>query len=132
MSNGKNVAPQPIENLLKGSPLIEQAVLIGDNRNFISALIYPNYEQVEIWAKTQGITGDRASMAANDKVIEFLTAEVTKLCSDLSNYERVKKIALLENELTQDSGELTPTMKVKRRIVNEKFKDKIEGMYAEG
>jgi long-chain acyl-CoA synthetase len=132
MSNGKNVAPQPIENLLKGSPLIEQAVLIGDNRNFISALVYPNYEQVEIWAKTQGITGDRASMAANAKVIEFLTAEVTKLCTDLSNYERVKKIALLENELTQDSGELTPTMKVKRRIVNEKFKDKIEGMYAEG
>ncbi len=131
MSNGKNVAPAPIEQLLKSSPLVEQAVVIGDDRNFISALIYPNYEQVEIWGKANGVAGDRKALAAHPKVLEMLTQECIKLCSDLSNYERVKKIALLENELTQDTGELTPTLKVKRRIIKEKFAGLIEGMYSE-
>ncbi|MEW6279481.1 MAG: long-chain fatty acid--CoA ligase [Candidatus Eremiobacterota bacterium] len=127
MSNGKNVAPQPIENLLKSSPFVEQAVLIGDNKNFISALIFPNFDQL----KAAGVCSDPSQMAKDPKVTEFLTQEAVKLCGELSNYERVKKVAVLPYELTQDTGELTPTMKVKRRVVNEKFKDLIDGMYAE-
>lgn len=130
MSNGKNVAPQPIENLLKSSNYIEQAVVIGDNRNFISALIVPNFPVLETWAKSHGITARDSQLAGERAVHEFLEKHVQDLCRDLSQYEKVKKIALLENELTQEAGEMTPTLKYKRRVILEKYKDKIEAMYA--
>jgi len=129
MSNGKNVAPQPIENLLKSSTYIEQAMIIGDNRNFISALVVPNFVTLEAAVKGLGISGSGPALARDPKVLDFLQKQVTDLCKDLSQYEKVKKIAVLEQEFTQDAGELTPTLKFKRRVIIEKNKDKIEGMY---
>ncbi|HXE73945.1 MAG TPA: long-chain fatty acid--CoA ligase [Candidatus Nitrosotenuis sp.] len=131
MSNGKNVAPQPIENALKSSPFIEQAVVIGDNRNFISALVVPDFAALEAWAKGEGVPTERSALCSHPKTYEKLMSEVNRLCADMNSYERVKKICILEREMTLESGELTPTLKVKRRVVNEKYKDKIEAMYAE-
>jgi long-chain acyl-CoA synthetase len=128
LSNGKKVAPAPIELLLQASPLIEQAVVLGDNRNFVSALVVPAREAV---AARLGVSADLEAMAANPQVLELLTAESERLCSDLSNYERVKKIALLPRELTQEAGDLTPTLKVKRRVVLKAFQTTIEGLYQE-
>lgn len=130
MSNGKNVAPQPIENLLKSSPYIEQAMIIGDNRNFISALVVPSFTQVENWAKGQGIAAKGPALANEPKVLDFLTKHVEELCKDLSQYEKVKKIALVDREFSQDLGELTPTLKFKRRVILDRFKDKVEAIYA--
>ncbi len=128
LSNGKKVAPAPIELLLQASPLIEQAVVLGDNRNFVSALVVPAREAV---AARLGLPADLAALALSPQALELLTAECERLCRDLSNYERVKKIALLPRELTQEAGDLTPTLKVKRRIVLQVFADAIEGLYQE-
>lgn len=130
MSNGKNVAPQPIEQAIKSSPFIEQAVLIGDNRNFISALVVPAFEALKTWAKENGVDPSPEAMADSDKLREFLLKEVERTCEDFSRYEQVKNIALLPHELTQHTGELTPTLKVKRRVVNEKYKHKIDAIYS--
>jgi len=130
MSNGKNVAPQPLEQQIKASPWIEQAVVIGDNRNFVTALVVPAWERLEEWAQGRGIPGDRATLAAHAEVVALLMGEVQVACQDFSNYEKVKKIAVLTRELSMDQGELTPTLKVKRRVVNERFHQEIEGMYS--
>lgn len=132
MSNGKNVAPQPIENLLKSSTYIEQAVVIGDNRNFITALLFPNIATVETWAKANGVSATGVGLVREPKVLAFLEKHVHELCRELSQYEKVKKVALLEHEMTQDTGELTPTLKFKRRVILENYKDKIEAMYEGG
>jgi long-chain acyl-CoA synthetase len=131
MSNGKNVAPQPIEQLVAGSPLIEQCVVIGDNKKFIAALIVPSLLGMKDWCAQNGVAHNLEEMAKSPKVFEFLQAEVNRLCADLSNYERVKSIALLPNELTLEGGEMTPTLKVKRKVVNQKYADKIAALYPE-
>lgn len=131
MSNGKNVAPSPIEQAIKSSKFIEQAVLIGDNRKFISALVVPAFEAVKDWCKENGVSTQPAEMAEDEKLHDFLLQECSRACADFSRYEQVKKIALLGAELSQESGELTPTLKVKRRVVDKKFKDKIDAMYSE-
>jgi long-chain acyl-CoA synthetase len=130
MSNGKNVAPQPIENLLKSSPYIEQAFIIGDNRNFISALVVPAFGALETWAAGKGIRAKGTALAHEPAVLEFLDKHVHELCQELSQYEKVKKIAVLEHEFTQESGELTPTLKFKRRVILDKYKTQIEELYA--
>jgi long-chain acyl-CoA synthetase len=131
MSNGKNVAPQPIEQLLQSSPYIEQAVVLGDNKKFIAALLVPTYANLKDWCDKNGIAHNPDELSNNPKLVEFLQGEVNRLCADLSNYERVKNIALLPREMTQDTGELTPTMKVKRKVVNQKYSDKITALYPE-
>lgn len=128
LSNGKKVAPAPIELLLQASPLIEQAVVLGDNRNFVSALVVPAREAV---AARLGLPADLPALAESPQALELLTAECERLCRELSNYERVKKIALLPRELTQEEGDLTPTLKVKRRVVLKVFQATIEGIYQE-
>ncbi len=130
MSNGKNVAPQPLEQQIKASQWIEQAVVIGDNRNFVTALVVPVWDRLEEWARERGIPADRDALAGHQEVLALLMAEVQTACQDFSNYEKVKKIAVLTRELSMDQGELTPTLKVKRRVVNERFHREIEGMYA--
>ena len=130
LSNGKNVAPQPLEQQLKASPWIEQAVVIGDNRNFVSALLVPVFQRLEEWAREQGLPEDRAALAGHEKVKALLMGEVETACREFSNFEKVKKIAILTRELSMDHGELTPTLKVKRRVVNERFSREIEEMYA--
>ncbi len=130
LSNGKNVAPQPLEQQIKASPWIEQAVVVGDGRNFVGALVVPVYSRIEEWAAEQGLPTERASLLAEPRLRDLLFAEVQSACQDFSNYEKVKKIAVLDRELTMDQGELTPTLKVKRRVVDEHFRREIEEIYS--
>lgn len=131
-SGGKYLAPQPIESMLKGSIYIAQVMLIGDNRKFPSALIVPNWETLEGYAKAQGVGGSRADLCKNQKVVDMLFKEVQRLTPDLAPYEKIKKIALIEKEFTIENGELTPTLKVKRRVIEEHYKDVIDKMYEGG
>lgn len=131
MSNGKNVAPQPIEQLIQSSPYVEQCVVLGDNKKFIAALIVPTYANLKDWCNQNSIAHDPDALSTNPKLVEFLQGEVNRLCADLSGYERVKAIALLPRELTLEHGEMTPTLKVKRKVVNQKYSDKIGALYPE-
>ncbi len=130
MSNGKNVAPQPIENLLKTSNFIEQAMVVGDNRNYVTALIVPNFTVLETWARANGINERGSALANNAQVLAHYESLVTQICRELSQYEKVKKVALLEQELTQERGELTPTLKFKRREILKRYREKVDAMYA--
>lgn len=129
LSNGKNVAPSPIEQAIKESRFIEQCVLLGDERNFISALVVPAYDAFSSWCKENGVSEDPAEMADDERVVEFLTGITLEACQPFSRYEQVKKIAVLPRELTQEDGELTPTLKIKRRVVSQNFADRIEAIY---
>jgi long-chain acyl-CoA synthetase len=128
LSTGKYVAPQIIENRLIESGYIEQTVVIGYQRKFCSALIVPNYDNVERRLKSQGksLTDD----LSNDPAVhELIQEEVDKVNADLSPWETVKKFVLLKDAFTIESGELTPTQKVKRSVVQERYEDEIESMY---
>lgn len=131
-SGGKYIAPQPIEQLIKGSNFVNQVVLIGNGRKFPAALIVPNWERVESYAQLKGIKAKtHAELCKHPRLIDLFERQIAGLTTELAQYERVKKVALLENELTIDSGELTPTLKVKRRVVDEKYHDLIDALYAE-
>ncbi len=129
-SGGKYIAPQPIEQMIKNSPFVNQVVLVGNGRKFAAALIVPNWERIESYAELKGLeTRDHAKLCGHPRVIDLMERQVQDLTSSLAQYERVKKVALLENELTIQGGELTPTMKVKRRVVDEKYRDVIDSLY---
>jgi len=131
-SGGKNVAPQPIENLLKQNPYIANAVIVGGRRKFIAALIVPNFEKLEEYAKLHDISYARPQdLIKNNAVIEFLLEEVDRTTPYLAPYEKVKKIALLDRDFEIERGEITPTLKVKRKIIEEKYKDLIDALYRE-
>lgn len=131
-SGGKNVAPQPIENLLKLSPYISNAVVIGDRRRFISALIAPNFEKLAEYAKSRGIPYETNSdLIGNGKILSFMQKEVDQATPDLASYEKIKKVALLERDFEITRGEMTPTLKVKRNIVEQKYKNIIDALYKE-
>ncbi len=132
-SGGKYIAPQPIENAFKTGRWIAEAIVIADSRPFPSALLVPKFEALEPWAREQGLSfADRAALLALPQVQELLRAEVDRVNANLPQYEKIKKWRALDRELTQDAGELTPTLKVKRKVVLGKFRDLIESMYAEG
>jgi long-chain acyl-CoA synthetase len=129
---GKFVAPQPIENLLKVSPLILNAVLVGDARKFIAALIVPNFANVEVAAREKGRTfASHTALAADPWVHELIGREVERVNSSLAQYETVKRFALLDDDFTFDGGQLTFTLKLKRRVIAERYREIIEGLYAE-
>jgi long-chain acyl-CoA synthetase len=131
-SSGKYVAPQMIEGLLNQSEFIEQAVIIGDKRKYVSALIVPDFERLRAWSKEQGVESkDKGEMIADRRVFDMMKAEVGRLTRELADYEKVKKVALLPGEFTVDGGELTPTLKVRRRVVEQKYNDLIESLYKE-
>ena len=131
-SGGKYIAPQPLEQLIKGSRFVNQVVLIGNGRKFPAALIVPDWERVESYAQMKGIkTASRGELCKHPRIIDLFERQVAGLMPDVAQYERVKKVALLENELTIDGGEMTPTLKVKRRIVDEKYRDVIDRLYAD-
>lgn len=131
MSNGKNVAPQPIENLLKTSPYIEQVAVIGDNKKYISALIVPNYKELEKKVKSFGAKIDTLKELCEDtNTINFMKKEITSITRDkLARFEEIKKFTLLPHEFTQEKNEITPTLKLKRKVINTNFKDEITSMY---
>jgi len=131
-AGGKNVAPQPIENVLKTSSYISNAVVIGDKRKFISALIVPNFEKLEEYAKSNSITFTSFSdLAKNERVLNLMMDEVDQLTPNLASYEKIKNIALLNREFEIGEGEITPTLKVKRNIIEEKYRDLIDSLYEE-
>jgi len=131
-SGGKNIAPQPIENILKTSPYISNAVVIGDKRRFMSALIVPDFEKLEEYARFNNIPfNSHTDLVKNDEIIRFIESEVDRRTPDLSSYEKIKKITLLDREFEIEKGEITPTLKVKRNIVEEKYKDLIDALYKE-
>jgi long-chain acyl-CoA synthetase len=129
-SGGKNVAPQPIERLLLTDKYITQVVVIGDQRNFISALIVANLATLRRWAAAAGVpyTSDE-DLVSKPEAVAKVMARVERLNGQLSNYERVRKIILLHEEMTLESGLLTPTLKVKRKAVNERYANQIEALY---
>ncbi len=131
-SGGKYIAPSPIEQMIKGSQFVSQVVLIGNNRKFASALIVPDFESLKGFSKSEGLNlKSPTEFCQNSAIIKLLEKEIDQLTNNLSKFEKVKKIALLENELTVEGGELTPTLKVKRRVVDEKYNQIIEKIYAD-
>ena len=130
-SGGKNVAPAPIENALVNSPYIEQAVVIGDKRNFISALIVPTEEAVkkELNAQGKSVSGSDI-MSDNPDVKALIQKEVDIAMAGFSNYERVKEFTILPRLFTIEDGELTPTLKVVRKVVLDNFSDSVEKIYS--
>jgi long-chain acyl-CoA synthetase len=129
LSNGKNVAPAPIEARLKTSPFIAQAVLLGDRQNVVSALIVPEFERLRQWAKEAGIaTEDNAALIADPRARRQIKSEIDRLSKELADFEKPRRFALLQRDFTIDSGELTPTLKLKRRVIAEKYADIIAGM----
>jgi long-chain acyl-CoA synthetase len=131
-SGGKYISPQPIERAILGSRFVNQVVLIGDGRKFPAALIVPAWEQLESYCRLKGIeVKSRSEMCHHPRIIDLLARQIEKLTPNLARYEKVKRIALLEHELTIEGGELTPTLKVKRRVVAEKYRDVIEQLYEE-
>jgi len=131
-AGGKNVAPQPIESLLKTNPYISTAMVIGDKRKFISALIVPNFEKIEEYAKVNSIPyEDIKGLVKKEEILNFMLAEVDKTTPNLASYEKIKKIGLMDRDFEIDKGEMTPTLKVKRNIVEGKYRDLIDSFYVE-
>ncbi|MES2620734.1 MAG: long-chain fatty acid--CoA ligase [Bacteroidota bacterium] len=129
-SGGKYVAPQPIENKMKESPYIEQIMIVGDAKKFVSALIVPSFLNLKDWAKEKGIEATaNHQVVDNSKIKELINAEVERLNKDFGKWEQIKKFILLTEEWTVEGGELTPTMKVKRKIILEKCRPHVEEMY---
>jgi long-chain acyl-CoA synthetase len=131
-SGGKNIAPQPIENLLKTSAYIANAVVIGDRRRFVSALIVPDFEKLTDYARNQGIPAGRMDDLVRDKrIVDFLLAEAAKATPHLANYERIKKIAVLPRDFEIEKGEITPSLKVRRANVTAEYQALIDALYRE-
>ena len=129
-SGGKNVAPQPMEVSLTSNKYIEQCNVVGDDRNFISALIVPNKENLLAWAEEKGLSGlDYNALCAHELSYDLFDAIVKDTMTNFSRYESVRKFTLIADEWTVDRGELTPKMSIKRKVVIEKHKAEIEEMY---
>ncbi len=131
-SGGKLIAPQPIEGKLKTNLLVAQAALVGDRHKFISVLISPNFAALEAWTRQQGVTAlTRRDLIADSKVQAAYGEIVNKVNSTLANFETMKRFRLVPDEWAIDTGELTPSMKLKRRIINQRYASLIEGLYAD-
>ncbi|MEO6588272.1 MAG: long-chain fatty acid--CoA ligase [Pyrinomonadaceae bacterium] len=131
-SGGKYIAPSPVEQMIKSSRFVSQVVLVGNERKFPAALIVPDFEQLRSFAKNENLNlKSPKDFIENENVLRLFEKEVERHCTELSNYEKVKKIALLKDELTVEGGELTPTLKIKRRVVDEKYKEVIDKIYAD-
>ena len=129
-SGGKNIAPQNIESSLKASRFIEQVAIIGDNRKYLSALIVPAFEELKKWAKKNNISfTDQNDLIMNDEINALIGAEIERNTKSYARVEQIRKFRMLDTEWTQETGELTPSQKVKRRIINEKYAKVIESMY---
>ena len=129
---GKNIAPQPLENMLKLSPFIGTPVLIGDRRKYLVALLVPNFERLERELRERNLQfASPIEMAASPQVREIFQREIDEFNSKLDRQEQVRRFVVLPVEFTVDSGEMTPSLKVKRRVVEEKYKELIDGMYTD-
>jgi long-chain acyl-CoA synthetase len=131
-SGGKYIAPQPIESAIKRSRFVNQVVVIGDERKFPAALIVPQMDMLKSYVELKKIGySDTAELLKHPQIVDLFERQVAKFTGDLSHFEQIKAVALLPQELTVESGELTPTLKVKRRVVTEKYKELINLLYHE-
>lgn len=131
-SGGKFIAPQPIENALKANVLVAQAALIGDKRKYASVIISPHFPLLEDWARANGVTfKDHQELVANAKVRELYRGIIEDVNKKLAHFETIKKILIVPDEFTVAGGEITPTLKLKRRIIEARYKQQIEELYQE-
>ena len=127
---GKNIAPQPLEALLKSSPYVGTPVLIGDRRKYLVALIVPNFDKLERDATGMGVTfRSRQDLVANDRVRELYQREIDRFNSNLDRQEKIRRFALLPRDFTIDDDEITPSLKVKRKMIDKKYKTIIDNLY---
>ncbi|MFQ5353319.1 MAG: AMP-dependent synthetase/ligase [Thermodesulfobacteriota bacterium] len=149
LTTGKNVSPMPIEERLRESPFISQIIVVGDNRNLVAAIIVPDFGRLKVWMKgmesalkaseeaassggtapSEGTEPSDEEVAGNPHVKELIRAEIKRLSGALADFERVHRFALMERAFTVDEGELTPTLKVRRKVVLEKYGDVVESLY---
>ncbi len=131
-AGGKNITPSEFENLLKFSPYVSDAVVIGDRRKFLTCLVMIDYDNVAKYAQDADVTfTDFASLCRTQQVQDLIWSEIDKVNQGFARVETIKKFRLIEHQLTAEDDELTPTMKLKRKLVNEKYKELIESMYAD-
>jgi len=131
-SGGKNIAPQPIENMLKTSPYVGNGVVLGDRRRFIAALIVPNFEKLEEYARQKAIAfSSPEDLVRNPLIVKLLESEVDRVTPLLASYEKVKKILVLARDFDIERGEITPSLKVRRANVTAGYQAEIEAMYRE-
>ena len=129
LANGKNVAPVPIEEQLKSSPYISEAVLFGDEQDVITALIVPNFEQTREWAKMQGLlVQSDAELVALPEVKQLMKQEIDRLTTHLAEFEKVRRFTLLDHPFSIETGELTPTLKVRRHFIKQRYAKELEAM----
>jgi long-chain acyl-CoA synthetase len=128
---GKNIAPAPIENELKNGRWTAQAVVVGDRRPFLVALVVPDFEALAPWAKARGLDGGPAEWVADERVRALFAEEIAHANSHRERFEQIRAFELLPRELTLENGELTPTLKVKRRVVHERYRAALDRLYAD-
>ena len=129
---GKNIAPQPLEALLKSSPYIGTPVLIGDRRKYLAALIVPNFEKLERDAAAIGVdTADRDKLVSDERVRGIIQNEIDRFNQNLDRQEKIRRFALLPRDFTIDDDEITPSLKVKRKVIDKKYKSVIDQMYTD-
>jgi long-chain acyl-CoA synthetase len=131
-AGGKNIAPQRIENLVKSGGLISQCVVHGDRRKYLTALVTLDEAQLREWASHHGVTGDYKSMAKNPKVRAFVEQLIERANKELASYETIKKFEILDHDFSIETGELTPKLSVKRKVINSKYGHIFDGFYEDG
>ena len=131
-AGGKNVAPQPIENALKTDKFIAEAVVIGDRRPYLVALIVPNFANIESYRVVKNLGKmTLAELVRHPRVLDLMRRRIERHQTEAAPYEKIRRFHILDNELTLEAGELTPTLKVKRKQVVQKYAARIEALYAE-
>ena len=131
-AGGKNVAPQPIENILKIDPFIEGALLLGDRRRYICALIVPNFEKLEAYAKSNSIAYEGVEdLVKQEPIIRYYEELVDRITPNLASYEKIKKVILMSRDFEIEKGEMTPSLKIKRNVVEDKYRSEIDALYQE-
>lgn len=129
-SLGKYIAPQPIENMIRTIPMVEQAIVIGNSRKFPSALIVPAFDSLKAYAKSLNLSiKDTKELVRHPRVIEYFKKKIDEVTRELAPHEKIKKIALLDQEFSVEGGELTPTLKVRRKFVEDKHREIIDSLY---
>ncbi len=130
-AGGKNIAPGPIENMIKMNKFVLNALMIGDKRRFPAVIVVPDLDAVDAWANERGMSVDRDELLNNADVVSMIEREVMGGLRELASYEMPKKLILIKDDFTIEDGSLTPSMKVKRRVVEERLQDQIEALYQE-
>ena len=130
-SQGKNIAPQHIEAMFGSDPYVEHVALLGDGRNYVSALVVPSFPALEQHARENGIAfASREELVTRPEIVALYERRIRDVCEGLASYEQIKRFTLMPGEFTQDGGELTPTLKIRRRFVEQKYRAVIDAMYA--